>query len=822
AMIFQELLQDIKWALRSLKRAPAFAFVVVLALGLGIGSNAAIFSIVNTYLFRPMAVKNADRLVVIAQTSQGSGVPGSVSYPNYLDVRTQTSVLSDVVLFQGAVVSARAEGQGDPERTFISLVSYNYFSTLGVKASLGSVISSAAALRKEPLIVLDARFWKRRFQSDAAIVGKTIRLNGAPFTVAGVADPKFTGTEELIVTDGYVPISTVGLINPGDELQFENRSWSSSRVLGVLAPGVKVGQARTALAVLATRIDKQYPAEAIGLGFAVEKETSARPDISVAHVMPWISAVFMALTMLVMIVACVNVTNLMLARGSARQGELVVRRALGATDLRMVRQLLTESVVLSLLGLVAGVLLATWITRWISNIKLAIDFPVQFNIGMDWRVFAFTAFVAIAAGLLTGLVPALRSGRGSLSEMLREGTRGGTASVSRRRLQSVLVVAQVAVSLVLLISAGLFVRSVRGAAHTDLGFKPSHLLLMSTELSPLHIDAAHKRLLYNQVLDGAIALPGVTSAALSRDVPMGGNNNSLTAYFDADLPTVNDRRLEIYDNTVSPQYFETMGLKVLKGREFTRDDRDSTAQVLIINAEMARRFWPNKDPLLQRFRVRKEGPLMQVVGVVTDTKYMFLNDAPRPYIYLPMLQRPVDFFTLHLRTSGEPTVVAASARKLFQNLNPDLAVYGVRSMETHLSNGLAFLFVRFGALVATTLGILGLIQAVVGLYGVISYGVSQRTREIGIRIALGASGGAVMRGVLRQGATLTAIGVVIGLVIAGASTRFMQSLLVGVSATDWMTFAAAAALLATVAVVSAWIPARRAARLQPIIALRSE
>ena len=822
AMMLSELLQDIRWSLRSLKRSPGFALVVVLALGLGIGSNAAIFSVVNAFLLRPLPVRDADRLIVVAQTSPGSPLPGSVSYPNFLDIRAQSDVLSDAVLFRGAVVSARADGWSNTERSFIDLVSDNYFATLGVKAEVGDVISTDAARRKEPLIVLDNRFWKRRFQSDPAIVGKIVRLNGTPYTVAGVVDKKFTGTEELIIADAYASISTIGLLNPGDEAQLENRNWSSSRVLGVLKPGVTVSQAQVRLKALAGRIGTQYAPEEAGIEFVIAKETSARPDIAVSHIMPWVSSVFMGLTMLVMIVACVNVTNLMLARSSARQNELVVRRALGASEMRMVRQLLTESVVLAMLGLGAGLLLAKWITGWISGIRLAIDYPVEFNVSLDWRGFGFTAAIAIAAGILTGIVPALRSGRGSLSDMLREGTRGGTGSVSRGRLQSVLVIAQVAVSLVLLISAGLFTMSVRAAARTDLGFRASNLLLMSADLAPLHIDANRKRLMYTQILEHSKMLPGVTNAALARDIPMGGNNSSLNAYFDDDIPTVKDRKLEIYTNTVSPGYFATMGLRVVKGREFTPDDRDSSARVVVINSEMARRFWPGKDPLLQKFRTSKSGLPNQIVGVVADTKYTFLNEAPQPYIYQALAQRSADNVTLHLRTLGEPTVVAASARRALQDLNPDLAVYGVRTMETHLNDGLAFLFVRFGAQVAATLGLLGLIQAIVGLYGVISYGVSQRTREIGIRIALGASQANVMHDVLSRGAKLTGTGLAIGLVIAGASMRLMQNLLFGVNATDWRMFAAAAAVLGAVAIVSAWIPARRASRMEPIIALRSE
>jgi len=822
ARIFDEFVQDVHWAFRSLGRKPAFLIVTVLALGLGIGANAAIFSVVNAYLFRPLPVRDAARLAVVAQVSRGSDVPGSVSYLNYESVRQLLpDVIDDAVLFQISAVSARLPGAGEAERLYINLVSGNYFQMLGVAPAAGAMFSADAAGRREPLVVLDYRYWQRRFHGDKAIVGQAIRLNGIPYTVAGIAERRFTGTEEMVVADAFVPITTAGLLVPGQERLLAERTWSSSRVLAHLRPGVGIAQARLALAGLAKRLKAQYPELDTGFGLVTAMETDARPDIAVSHVMPWLAAVFMALVGLVLLIACVNVANLMLARAASRQAELAVRRALGASNARLIRQLITESVVLAMLGLVVGLVLARWVTAWLSNIRLATDFPIRFDVAPDWRVVAFAGGVALLAGIVTGLAPALQSARGSLSDVLRDGARA-SAGRSRHRIRGALVVAQVAVSLVLLICAGLFTQSVRTAANADLGFQPSHLLLMTVDLTLQRYDSAQRDRFYATLLERARALPGVRAAGIARDLPMGGNNSSYTIFFDTDVPTVEDRRLDIYSNTVSPDYFATMALPLVAGREFTRFDADSSPHVAVINVEMARRFWPGQDPLRQGFRTTRDGPLIQVVGVVRPTKYMFLNEAPGPYVYFPVAQRPITNVTLHLRTTGDPTAVIASARAMFRTIDPDLLVFDVKTMEQHLNDGIAFLFVRLGAVLATAVGLLGLIQTIVGLYGVIAYGVSQRTREIGIRMALGADGGSVVRSVMAQGLVLTAIGLVIGLVLAFVVTRLMQGLLFGVSPTDAMTFTAATLLLLGLSALSAYLPARRASRLEPLSALRTD
>ena len=820
--MLDEFVQDIHWAFRSLGRKPAFLVVTVLSLALGIGANAAIFSVVNAYLFRPLPVRDAGRLAVVAQVSRGDATPGNVSYLNYEDVRhLAPGVIDDAVLFQSSAVGARPRGADDAERVYIDLVSGNYFQMLGVAPEAGAMFTAEQVARKEPLVVLDYRYWQRRFHGDRTIVGAAIQLNGIPFTVAGVAEQRFTGTEEMIVADAFVPITTAALLVPREEGMLSDRTWSSSRVLAHLRPGVTIAQARGALTALANQLRTQYPEIDPGFNFVTALEVNARPDIAVANVMPWLAAVFMVLVGLVLLIACVNVTNLMLARAATRQAEIAVRRALGASNARLIRQLVTESVVLAMAGLVVGLVLARWVTAWLSNIHLATDFPVRFNVTPDWRVFAFAAGIALVAGIATGLAPALQSARGSLSDVLRDGARA-SAGRSRHRIRGALVVAQVAVSLVLLICAGLFTQSVRAAASADLGFQPSHLALMTVDLTLQRYDSARRDRFYATLLERARAMPGVRAAALAHDIPMGGNNSSTTIYFDTDVPTVEDRRMDVYYNVVSADYFAAMALPLVAGREFTRFDTDSSPRVAVINAEMARRFWPGQDPLRQHFRTRKDGPLLEVVGVVRPTKYMFLSEAPGPYIYYPLTQRPTSVVVLHLRTAGDPATLIAPARAMFRSIDPDLLVFDVKTMEQHLNDGIAFLFVRLGAVLATAVGILGLIQTIVGLYGVIAYGVSQRTREIGIRMALGADAGAVVRSVMTQGLVLTTIGLAIGLALAFVATRMMSGLLFGVSPTDALTFTVATVLLLALSAVSAWLPARKAARLEPLSALRTE
>jgi predicted permease len=454
--------------------------------------------------------------------------------------------------------------------------------------------------------------------------------------------------------------------------------------------------------------------------------------------------------------------------------------------------------------------------------RLSTDIPVRFDFSSDWRVVAFTFSVALLAGLVAGLAPALQSARTSLAEVLREGGKSGTGGVRRQRIRNALVVVQIAVSLVLLISAGLFARSVRAATRVDLGFNPSNLVLMSLDPSMQRYDSVKTARYYEQIVRQARTLPGVQSVALARSVPLGYNNNGIEVYFNGEVQKAEHNHASVWYTTTTADYFKTMELPILKGRAFTEFDTDSTPQVAIVSAAMAQYFWPNQDVLGKRFRTSPTGPEIEIVGIAKDTKHVFLGESPRNFMYLPVRQSQPRDIILHVRTARDPAAMIPALRELLRQVDPQLTPFDVKTMQLHISGGIAFVIVRFAALLATAAGLLGLIQTIVGLYGVISYAVSQRTREIGIRMALGARGSDVVRGVVRQGMAMTTIGIVVGLLVAFGVTRAMAGFLVGVGATDLTTFVAATLILALLALLSSYLPARRAARMEPVVALRTE
>jgi predicted permease len=478
--------------------------------------------------------------------------------------------------------------------------------------------------------------------------------------------------------------------------------------------------------------------------------------------------------------------------------------------------------VLSVAGLALGALFGRWVIGWFGSIRLSTDLPVRFDVDPDWRVAAFTALVALIAGVATGLAPAFHGTQGGVAHTLREGGRGGGAGAARQRLRSTLVVAQVAVSLVLLVCAGLFTRSVRNATRIDLGFRPDHLLMTSTDVAFQRYDSTKGVRFYRELLERAASLPGVRSVALSESMPLGYNNNGLDLYFDEDVPHAVDNRSASDFDVVSADYFTTLGLPIVAGRGFTRFDTDSSERVIVVSEAFARTFYPGKDAVGRHVRFSKDGTPLQIIGVAHDTKHVFVNEDAKPFVYRPVTQAYRTDMTLLVRTRGDPAPMLPATRDLFRQLDRDLPVYDAKTMEQHLASGISILFMRLAAVLAAAVGLLGLVQTVVGLYGVIAYGVSQRTREFGIRMALGARASDVVSGVLRQGAILTAIGLAIGLGIALAVTRLMSRLLVGVSTTDIVTFGTAVVVLALMALVSTYLPARRAARMEPVDALRAD
>jgi predicted permease len=583
---------------------------------------------------------------------------------------------------------------------------------------------------------------------------------------------------------------------------------------------VSLDQAQAALSVLAARLRQQYPDDARGIRFKVVPETRARPHIALSGPLPMVAAAFMVLVSLVLLIACANVTSLILARAAGRRSELAVRTALGATRLRLIRQILTETLVVAFAGLLLGGALAWGVVRWLTSIRITADVQVRFDLHPDWRVYAYAGVAALVAALVSGLAPALHSSRVSLSEVLKEGTRAG-GSLVRQRFRTSLVVVQVAVSLVLLVCAGLLTRSVLRATSLDLGFRTDHLLMATTDVRLQRYDRTRGERFYQELLTRASAIPGVRGAALTGQIPLGTDFGTTDLY--ADVPTLaaKEGHTTLLYTRITPRYFETMGIPLVAGRDFTTRDDTTTAGVAIINQTLAKMLWPNAEPLGKRFRLETKGPELEVVGVARDAKYRFLSDGAQPYLYVPLAQRYRSEMSVMLHTAVDPASIAAPLRAVYASLDKDLAVYEVKTMSSHLHDGIAFLFTRLAAMLATGLGLLGLIQAVVGLYGVVSYSVAQRTREIGIRMAIGADSGTVLRQVLGQGLAMTAVGVGLGLVLALAVSRLLGSMLVGVTAVDVATYAAAAAVLFTCALVAALVPAHRASRLQPSEALRA-
>jgi predicted permease len=713
---------------------------------------------------------------------------------------------------------------GRAERIFVEFVSGNYFSMLGVNAVLGRTFTEGEGDINQPkaVAVLNHACWKRRFGGDLSAVGKTIRLNGRTFTIIGIAPEEFPGMEPWLELDLYIPIGAIEILYPGSRDYFVNREDTQFRAVARMKPGGSIEQVRAALDVLARQLQDRYPAANRGIAFEAALESRSRPIIQIADTFSQIAGVFMGLVSLVLLIACANVANLMLARASTRQKELAIRIAIGATRSRLVRLLLIESLLLGALGGLAGILFAIWATDWFASIKLSTDAPVRFEANPDWTVFAFSFIIALLAGIISGTAPALQASRPDLNESLKEGGRQSAGAAGRQRLRSLLVVSQVAVSLLVLVCAGLFIKSARNAEKTDLGFRIDNLMMFSVDLELQGYDRVRGEQFYKKLFDRLNSMPGVQSVSMSRNVPFGYNNNISDVFIDELAATTGENKESVFTTIVGQNFFQTMGVPILTGRNFTEKDDESAPKVAIINRAMADRLWPGGEALGKRFRLNRDGAEVEVVGIARDWKYMFLGEAPRPFLFLPLAQnyRPEMIFYIHGESSAAG--LSAAIRETVRELDSDLPIYDVKTMKSHLKDGIAFLFVRMGATLAGVFGMLGLILAMVGIYGVISYTVTQRTHEIGIRMALGASFGDVLRMIIGKGLLLSFAGIAIGLCGALAVTRVMSSLLYGVSPTDPITFLVITALLASVSLAASYIPARRAAKVDPMIALRHE
>jgi predicted permease len=649
--------QDVRYAVRTLWRAPGFSAAAILCLALGTGATAAVFSIVNAFLFRPLPVTHPADLVVVASVYGRNATPGDNYYPDYLELRAQHAAFESAVAYTVRPVSLRVGDRS--ERRIMEAVSENFWTMLGVRPVRGRGFSAEEALQHSPVIVISYRFWREELGGTDDVVGRSVALNGIPVTIVGVAPPDFVGLTTAIRFDGWIPATLLHDLDPSSPDQLSRSSPTNFRVMARLRPGVTVEAAQRASNVLAEALQRQFPAEEPGLRFLVEPELRARPDISVSGFLPRAALVFGILTALVLLIACANVASLMLTRVSGRQTELAVRRALGARRIEVIRQLLTESLVVAGAGAVVGVGVAVAVVHWVTTSMPFVSIvPVALDLDLDWRVLAVTAAAAVGAAILSGLWPAMRASDARIGHALSEGARGAVTGIGRQRFRATLVAAQVAVSFLLLVAAGLFLHSMQRAEQVDLGFRQDHGFMATVDVSLARYDTAHGGHFFRALLRQASDLPGVRAAALADVVPLGPTHNDVDIY--ADLPTLVQEKghAQLEVTTVTPRYFEALGIHLMSGRVFTDRDDDAAPPVMVINAAMAARLWPGHEPVGQQVRLSRSGPPVQIVGTVGTVTSFLLGEHPRPMVYLPFAQRYEAEMTLHLLTEGDPQQLA--------------------------------------------------------------------------------------------------------------------------------------------------------------------
>ena len=806
---------DAVFAARLLRKSPAFTVAAVLTLALGVGVNTAVFSVVNAVVLRPLPVRDGDRLAAIARHSASSSQLLGVSAPDLADHRDLTSTVFDDLAGYDIGFTMFAMPGARAERVIVTWVTGNYFSLLDLQPALGRLIGrdEVVAGRSDPVVVLGYSAWERRFARDPSVVGRAVLINGRQLTIVGIAPRNFAGTFAFTDSELYLPLTwSEGL-----------QRLRTGHTIGRLLPGVTIERAQAALTLVARRLAQDDPDKYAGVAFSVVPEQLARPEEDQARWNARSGAITLALVALVLSVAAVNVTNLLLARGVDRRRELAVRAALGAGRSRLIRQLLTEGMLLAALGGAAGVVLARWTVSALSRFQLPGDKPLHLDFHVDTRVLAYAIAAAAVTGLVVGLAPAFQSTRVDLDEALRDGGRRSAAGGGRRRIRHVLIVGQIAACFMLLFAAGLFTRSLTKAEHVDLGFRPAGVLNVGMSVEPLGFSAARGRELFELVERRVRALPGVDNVSFAANVPLGYVR--LRASIDAEGRAIaaGDRLVAGFNN-VSPEYFSAMGIPIVAGRGFTRSDDDRVPGVAIVNQRFAEAVWPSQSPIGRRFRTTGPGePWLEVIGVTPTGRYEFFFEEPQPFFYAPLAQQDSSLRTLQIRTALAPESLVPAVSRAIADVEPQLPLFDVMSMERLLDSGPSgFLLVRWAAVFAGILGLLALSLAVIGLYGVVSHSVSQRTHEIGVRMALGAAPGDVARLVVGDGLMVIVAGIGAGLAAALAASRFVASLLFDVSARDPLTLAVVAPILSAVALVACAIPAWRAMRVDPAHALRED
>ena len=809
------LLQDLRYALRGLSRSPAFTAVAVLTLALGVGANTAIFSVVNAVLVRPIpGLADPGRLVWVTHTEEGR--PRRVSYPDFLDDRDHSGVFAGIAALDQTPV--HVSGSGEAERVEAQFASGDFFSVLGVVPALGRGFTADDERARRPLAMISWAYWQKRFQGDPRAVGSTLVVNGRPWTVVGVAPAHFVGLDIEKLPALFLPLET-WLDSSGRGEELGSRGSSHFRVIARLSPGVGRAQAAATVAAIARRAAPERPKFVKDLAATVEPLRGWVPPGHMGEMLP-MAAVGLAATGLVLLIASANVASLLVGRAARRRREIGIRVALGASRGRVLRQLLTESVVLAGLGALAGVLFATWSLDLLLS---RFDVPAGLQATLDGHVLAYALGAAVATGLLFGLAPAWNATRPSVLPALREGS-GGSDGSGRSRLQAALVVVQVALSLLLLACAGLFLRSLGKAAVAPVGFDRASaeaVAALSFDLQTQGYSAESALVFERELLARAATLPGTRGAALAQTLPLGNRAIGDSLAPEGTQPDEGEGGV-VFLNNVSPGFFATIGIPLVAGRDFTGEDRPGSPEVAIVNESLARRFWPGQSPIGKRLvSGASHSQTFEVVGVARDGKYLSLTEESRPFAYFPILQGGARYDETILLVRGSTGLsVAPDVRALVRTLDPALPVFQARTLADALAQNMADR--RQGTLLVAAFGVLALALAAVGLYGVIAFAVGERRREIGIRMALGASHRDVVGLFVGRGARLAGVGVAIGLVLAAAVTRVLSSFLFGVTPMDVTTLGGVSLLLLGVAIVASGFPARRAAAIDPAIALRQD
>ncbi len=808
------LTSDLRYAIRSLLKSPGLTAAAVLSLGLGIGANTTIFAWVQAVLFRPIpGAANPSELRIPAMESR-EGQSRSWSYPNYQDFRDRVTLM-DVVAQDDQTFSIAVDQTA--ERAMGGLVSGNFFDLMGLRPAAGRFFSAQDDVTPggHPVAVLSYAYWQRRFNGDPAIVNKQITINNVPFTVIGVAPDGFIGSFLGISTAAWVPMAMQRELIGANRMDQRGNGWMQAIVR--LKPGVSQEQAQAEAASLMAQLAQEFPAVNEGRRLRIVQTWEA--PFGAATALAPILAVLSVLVALVLVIACANVANLLLSKAVSRRREVAVRLSLGASRVRLVRQLLVESLLLSLVAGVAGVALAYWTMDLIMAFVPPVDVPIDLGLRMDGVTLLFALAISAITGIVFGLAPAVQASSPNTSHALKEEGRSGSGGRTTGRLRNTLVVAQVAICLVLLVGATLFLRSFVAAQTLSPGFDAERLVTASMDMFQSGYTGERHREFQRRAIEAVSALPGVEMAAFGSRIPLGfSSNNSTTVGVDGYVPRPNEEIVISYQ-TVSARYFSTLGIPIRAGREFDGTDTLTSPRTVIINEAMAKRYWPNGNA--HGGRLRQGDTSIEVIGVVADAKYSSINERPLPQLYFPLSRSEMSTLRMFVRTAGEPAGLVADVRNAIRAIDPNLPVYDARTLTEHTHG--ALFAQRMAANLLGLMGVLALLLASIGLYGVMAYAVSQRTQEMGIRLALGASPSSLLGMIVTQGMKLTTIGLAIGLALAlGAfgSIGAVRTLLPGISPMDPITFVAVPFVLASVALLATWIPGRRAGKVDPLVALR--